>query len=292
MAENIVNYEMKFLLPQKAVPVFEAAFEEVAGAVLTVMIEHGPQKGLWEMQVIFEGKPCAKTVEGLLQSAAGEANINAPECKITAMPEKNWLLECYQSFQPLAIGKYYIYGSHITDAPPADKIALKIDAATAFGTGEHQTTHGCLLALNDLDFVPKKVIDVGCGSGILAMAYAKTFGKNVDAVDIDPESVRIASLNAKVNHLEGLVSVWESCGYQQVNQKYDLILCNILARPLIEMAPDLKSHLNKGGQAILSGFLTRQERWVLKAHTDIGLHFVRRYRIKGWSTLVVAKTED
>lgn len=292
MEEQTINYEMKFLLPQSAVLAFEEELEDIAAAVLTVMIEHGPNKGLWEMQLIFEGKPPVELVLVRLESAAQKAGIEPPRTDLCQMPQKNWLQECYQSFQPLEIGKYYIYGSHITDEPPADKIALKIDAATAFGTGEHQTTHGCLLALNDLTFQPKKVIDVGCGSGILAMAYAKTFGKQVDAVDIDPESVRMATLNAQANNLASLVNVWESCGYQQVQEKYDLVLCNILARPLIEMAADLKNHLNTGGQAILSGFLTRQERWVLKAHTDIGLRFVRRYRIKGWSTLVIEKTEE
>lgn len=287
-----VNYEIKFLLPPQAVPTFETALEEVASAVLTVMIEHGENKGLWEMQAIFEGQPDENLIRFCLENASQSTGIETPNATIIPMEDKNWLLECYQSFQPITIGKYYIYGSHITDELPTDKIALQIDAATAFGTGEHQTTHGCLEALNNLDFIPEKVIDVGCGSGILAMAYAKTFNKPVDAVDIDPESVRVATLNAQTNCLSDLMTVWESNGYQDIPQQYDLILCNILARPLMDMASDLKAHLKKGGQAILSGFLTRQERWVLKAHTDIGLQFVRRYRIKGWSTLVVQKTEE
>lgn len=292
MSALSTNYEIRFLLPKKAVPVFEAELEETAAAVLTVLIEHGPQKGLWEMQAIFEGKPDDNQVSECLQRASAKAQIDTPHPQIIPMPDKNWLLECYQSFQPLEIGKYYIYGSHIQDMPPLDKISLQIDAATAFGTGEHQTTHGCLLALDDLDFTPQKVIDVGCGSGILAMAYAKTFKKAVDAVDIDPESVRITAQNADINHLSQYIHVWESAGYEKVSDKYDLVLCNILARPLIEMSSDLKNHLTPGGQAILSGFLTRQERWVLKAHTDVGLKFVRRYRIKGWSTLVVQKGAD
>lgn len=289
--DTVKNYEMKFLLPPKAVPVFELALEDVAAAVLTVMIEHGPDKGKWELQAIFEGKPDEENVRFCLENASKQAEIDVPLTEIVPMPDKNWLVECYQSFKPLTIGKYYIYGSHITDEPPADKIPLQIDAATAFGTGEHQTTHGCLEALNNLDFTPKTVLDVGCGSGILAMAYAKTFNKPVDAVDIDPESVRVATINAEQNKLTHLMHVWQSDGYAGVSEKYDLILCNILARPLMDMAADLKNHLTEGGQAILSGFLTRQERWVLKSHTDIGLKFVRRYRIKGWSTLVVQKGE-
>ena len=286
---DILNYDFKILLEKEAVPFFEDALSEIAGAVLTVMIEKGENKGKWELQAIFEGKPDETYLKTVLQVAADGAGICLPTVDVQPMENKNWLVECYQSFKPIQIGKYYIYGSHIDEMPPVDLISLKIDAATAFGTGEHQTTHGCLTALNDLDFEPEKVIDVGCGSGILSMAYAKTFNKKVDAVDIDPESVRVATNNAKINGLDGLMNVWLSNGYESVSETYDLVLCNILARPLMDMASDLKKHLNKGGLAILSGFLTRQERWVLKAHTDIGFEFVKRYRINGWSTLVVKK---
>ena len=289
MTETL-NYDFKILLDPKYVPVFEDVLSEVAAAVLTVMIEKGENKGLWELQAIFEGAPDEQEVVSAVQRAADILQIEAPLIKIEPMENKNWLLECYQSFKPITIGKYFIYGSHI-DEIPNDKIALQIDAATAFGTGEHQTTHGCLEALNELDFEPKKVIDVGCGSGILSMAYAKTFNKKVDAVDIDPESVRVATQNAEINGLSELMNVWHSNGYEQVQDKYDLVLCNILARPLMDMAPDLKEHLNEGGVAILSGFLNRQERWVLKAHTDIGFKFLKRYRINGWSTLVIQKGE-
>lgn len=286
---DILNYDFKILLEKEAVPFFEDALSEIAGAVLTVMIEKGENKGKWELQAIFEGKPDETYLKTVLQVAADGAGICLPTVEAQPMENKNWLVECYQSFKPIQIGKYYIYGSHIDEMPPVDLISLKIDAATAFGTGEHQTTHGCLTALNDLDFEPEKVIDVGCGSGILSMAYAKTFNKKVDAVDIDPESVRVATNNAKINGLDGLMNVWLSNGYESVSETYDLVLCNILAHPLMDMASDLKKHLNKGGLAILSGFLTRQERWVLKAHTDIGFEFVKRYRINGWSTLVVKK---
>lgn len=287
---DILNYDFKILLNPEEVAVFEDMLSETAAAVLTVMIEKGPDKGKWELQAIFEGMPDEEHILFLVQEASKRLKIEVPVIKINPMENKNWLLECYQSFKPITIGKYFIYGSHI-DEVPSDKIALQIDAATAFGTGEHQTTHGCLTALNDLDFVPQNVIDVGCGSGILSMAYAKTFNKKVDAVDIDPESVRVATQNAEINGLSALMNVWHSNGYQDVHKKYDLVLCNILARPLMDMASDLKDHLNEKGVAILSGFLNRQERWVLKAHTDIGFKFLKRYRINGWSTLVIQKGE-
>ncbi len=286
------TYEIKFLLSPHLVPTYEMVLEDVASAVLTVMIEHGPNKGLWEVQAIFENMPDIQDVQKAMKQAAEISHSSQIDVQLVKMPAKNWLAECYQSFQPITIGKYCIYGSHITDNLPTDKITLKIDAATAFGTGEHQTTHGCLEALTHLTITPQKVLDVGCGSGILSMAYAKTYSQPVDAVDIDEESVRVATENAKENNLSHLMRVWQSCGYEKVTDQYDLILCNILARPLMDMASDLKNHLKVGGQAILSGFLNRQERWVLKAHTDIGLKLVERYRVNGWSTLVVSKEEE
>lgn len=286
---DILNYDFKILLNAESVPVFEDVLAEFASAVLTVMIEKGEHKGKWELQAIFEGKPDEALLDTLIENAACLAGIEKPKIQVNAMENKNWLLECYQSFKPISIGKYYIYGSHVEEQAPKGMIPLQIDAATAFGTGEHQTTNGCLCALNELEFVPNKVIDVGCGSGILSMAYAKTFKKKVDAVDIDPESVRVATSNAQINGLSNLMRVWQSDGYKDVYEKYDLVLCNILARPLMDMASDLKDHLTEGGIAILSGFLNRQERWVLKAHTDIGFEFVKRYRINGWSTLVLKK---
>lgn len=283
------NYEIKLVLDPKNVSFFEETLQAEAVALLTLMIEQGQNKGKWELQAIFKNKPSLINLDNAIMRASQNAGIQKPSFELKKMPDKNWLLECYQSFKPLIIGKYYIYGSHITEQPPQGFIALQIDAATAFGTGEHQTTKGCLLALNDLDFKPRNVLDVGCGSGILSMAYAKTFDRVVDAVDIDQESVRVASENALKNNLSNLMNIWRSDGYQSVKKQYDLVLCNILARPLMDMASDLKKHLKKGGFAILSGFLTRQEHWVLKAHTDIGLKFVRHYRINGWSTLVVQK---
>lgn len=293
------NWEIKFIVPPESVPMFEMALEEIAAALLTVPLEKGPHKGDWEVQAIFETKPEEADLTRVMMFAAQTMKVPVPAYQLTAMPPKNWLKESLISFPPVELGRYYIYGSHIKTQPPEDKIALQIDAATAFGTGEHQTTQGCLTALQDIfentqvNVIksPQKmsVLDVGCGSGILSMAYAKTYQTRVDAVDIDPESVLVTKNSAKVNGLDKLITVWESAGYEKVKEKYDLIFCNILARPLIDMAPQLAAHLHKGGLAILSGFLIRQERWVLKAHTDAGLSFVARYRINGWSTLVVKK---
>ena len=282
-------FEFKLILPETAVSIFEMSLEEQTGAILTRLLEKGPHTGLWEFQAIFETEPNKQELKRLISSAASQSGIRTPCLRIKKMPEVNWLESSYQGFPPIEVGKYYIYGSHITTQPPTDKISLMIDAATAFGTGEHQTTHGCLKALDNLTEIPNTILDVGCGSGILGMAFAKTYNKKVDAVDIDPESVRVAQENAAKNNLDNLLTVWQSDGYSQVKKSYDLIFCNILAKPLIEMASDLANHLNPNGIAILSGFLNNQENWVKKAHLEAGLTFIKHYRINGWTTLVMKK---
>ena len=284
-------FDFKIVLPQQAIPTFEETLAEVSGAILTRLLEKGRYAGFWELQVIFETMPDRKIIQNYLSMAAQKAHLKKPILHLKKMPDINWLEVSYQGFPPIEVGPYYIYGSHIQTPPPKDKITLRIDAATAFGTGEHQTTHGCLQALSDLKNIPQKVLDVGCGSGILGMAFAKMFHNPVDSVDIDPESVRVAGENATQNGLAKLVTVWQSDGYAKISKRYDLIFCNILAKPLIEMAPSLAEHLKDGGTAILSGFLYAQEGWVRKAHEKVGLRFVRHYRINGWSTLVMKKDE-
>lgn len=282
-------FDFKLFLSEQEIPLFEEPLQEHAGAVLTRLLESGPHKGLWELQAIFEEEPDKEKIRHLLADCAKTAHIKEPTLHIHKMPDINWLEASYQGFPPIEVGPYYIYGSHIQTPPPNDKISLKINAATAFGTGEHQTTHGCLKALSELTDTPHSVLDVGCGSGILAMAFAKAYHKPVDAVDIDSESVRVATENVHQNKLDKYITVWESNGYQKIKKQYDLIFCNILAKPLIEMAPDLEKHLNQGGKAILSGFLNNQSNWVKKAHEAVGLTLHKTYRVNGWTTLVMEK---
>lgn len=290
---EITNYQSQFIIPQEAIPFFERALDPDAVALLASLIEKGPDKGKWKIEAIFEGMPDKQALDTLIAIASMSAGISEPEWDLMPIPKKNWLKESLVSFPPITLGRYYIYGSHIETEPPKDKIALKIDAATAFGSGEHATTQGCLGAFETvlLKETPKRILDMGCGSGILSMAAAKVLDKKVhiDAVDIDPESVRVTAENIKENDVADCIHVWQSTGYENVKESYDLIMANILARPLMEMAHDLYAHLKTGGYAILSGFLTHQKSWVLKAHLQAGLSFVKYDKIKEWGTLIVKR---
>ena len=292
---QISHYQSVFILPEKAVPFFEKALDPYASALLGSLIEKGPDKGMWKIEAIFETIPPNSELQTIVAIAAMSAEIEEPKWDLLPVPKKNWLKENLISFPPRTLGKFYIYGSYVKPDVPKDKIPIKIDAATAFGTGEHATTQGCLQAFEKVieTYQPKTILDMGCGSGILTMAAVKLLGKkiSVDAVDIDPESVRVTKENIKENNLpKQNIRVFESAGFEKVTGKYDLIFANILARPLMEMAGDIYAHLNKGGIAILSGFLTHQKSWVLKAQIQAGLIFDDYFHIAEWGTLIVKRT--
>ena len=222
----------------------------------------------------------------LAATAAGGKILDLIEMPLA---ERDWLAENRRAFPPQRIARFFIHGSHWRETPPLGAIAVEIDAASAFGTGEHPSTRGCLLAFDRLARRRRlrRVRDVGTGSGILAIAAAKAIGREVLASDIDPEAVRVARHHAQRNGLAHLVRVGCKAGIS--GRGHDLIFANILARPLMLMARDLARGLAPGGFAILSGLLTRQEAGVLVAYRAHGLALDFRIVIDGWSILVLRK---
>ena len=180
------------------------------------------------------------------------------------------------------------------DKVPNRLYALQIDATNAFGTGEHPTTRGCLLMLDKIlksGFRPRRMADIGCGSGVLAMGCVQATRGSAVAVDLDPDSVQIATNNVRANGLGGKIRVGRSRGYAaslvRASAPYDLIMANIFARPLSQMAADLKKNLRPGGRVILSGLLTSQANLVIAAHRMQGLALVSHMRLGEWSVLAL-----
>lgn len=289
------NWQISFILPPDAVPFFERALDREDTALLASEIETGRDTGKWKLEAIFQNRPDEAELSAALSVAGAAAGIDAPPYELSELAQRDWLKESLISFTPVSVGRYYIYGSHIKEPPPASKLSLQIDAATAFGSGEHFTTQGCLTALEEIarHKRPRSILDMGCGSGILGLAAAKTFHTKIFAADIDPESVRVTLENARINHLSRYISAQAGNGYKPVAVRtkapYDLVFSNILARPLTLMAKDLAGVLAPDGLAVLSGMLYRQEAWVLSAHRRAGLQLKKRFRIEGWSTLVVGR---
>jgi ribosomal protein L11 methyltransferase len=245
------------------------------------------------------GRPDAGLLAARLALAVAAAGVpgGADGLAVTMerVPPTDWLTAVAQAFPPFRVGRFDIRGSHVGEPPPAGALPLRIDAATAFGTGEHASTEGCLLALAGLArrLRVRRALDMGCGTGILAFAMVRLWRRPVLAVDSEPESVRVARVNARVNGLAPLVRVVRGDGYRtpavRAAAPFDLIAANILARPLAQMAPALARCLAPGGTALLSGLLARQAPGVLAAHRAQGLHLAGRVSVRGWTTLIVTR---
>ncbi len=205
-----------------------------------------------------------------------------------------WLARTESAFPEQHVGRRFaVCGTHLGRGCRPGRITLVLDAGVAFGSGEHGSTRGCLRALERVAFRrPRRVLDLGCGSGILAMAAAKLLGRPVTATDIDPWSVRVARENALANGLRNRLHCFVATGWQPPARRtapYDLVFANILARPLCAMAKDLAVNLAPGGNAILAGLLKSQVRLVLSAHRRVGLVWEGSVEEGNWATLILRK---
>ena len=271
-----------------------ALLDELAGAVAAFETREaqGSDPAVWRVEAYPKASILNADVEVRLALAAASADGELLRIVEERLPERDWLAENRRDFPPQRIGRFFVYGSHWRGAIPSASIPIEIDAATAFGTGEHSSTRGCLMALDTLARrrLFRRPLDIGTGSGILAIAIAKRLHRRVAAGDIDPEAVRVARHHARRNGLARQIRVVRAAGYRSRalrQRRYDLIFANILARPLALMARDLSRALAPGGVAVLAGLLRRQEPLVLAAHRAQRLSLERRLVIDGWSTLVL-----
>ncbi|MCD8563031.1 MAG: 50S ribosomal protein L11 methyltransferase [Alphaproteobacteria bacterium] len=257
----------------------------------------------WVLEWFFDNPPPAANdvLARLLVGAemgGVEAVLNLSQISVEELPDVNWLEQVYQEFQPFSVGPFFIHGSHYEGSVPDGQIGLLIDAVTAFGSGDHGTTKGCLQAMLDLKgtgFCPWNVLDMGTGSGILAIGAYKLWQTPITAVDIEDESIRVARKYRELNGIpkgaRGGIFVHVGDGFADdlVGERgpYDLIIANILAGPLVEMAKDAVSVLDEQGRIILSGMLVEQADTVAAAYTALGLELKNRIDIGKWSTLVL-----
>lgn len=206
-----------------------------------------------------------------------------------------WLARTYAAFPEQFIGsRFAIRGTHLDGPKDPNRITLTLDAGLAFGTGEHGSTQGCIVALETVARRrPRRLLDMGTGSGILAMAAARLLNRPILATDIEPWAVRVARENAALNGVAHLVKARLADGWRDPHVRasgpYDLVFANILARPLCMMAKDLALNLAPGGTAILAGLLAFQARWVLSAHRRQGLRLERMIPQGKWTTIVLRK---
>lgn len=278
-------------VPESALEAYEAALESACD---TVGFFRDDETGEWRVEGV---KPVGSREPELTAALALAAMMSgvtvATERAATAAD--GWLARTYAAFPEQAIGRRFaIRGTHLQDPPTAGRITLTLDAGLAFGSGEHGSTRGCLVALEDVARrLPRRVFDLGTGSGILAMAAARLLHRPVLATDIEPWSVRVTRENAALNRLSTLIRPKLANGWHHPAVRsggpYDLVFANILARPLCLMAKHLATNLAPGGTAILAGLLATQARFVLAAHRRQGLVLERMLPQGNWTTVVVRK---
>jgi ribosomal protein L11 methyltransferase len=240
-------------------------------------------------------QPDESTLDLQLTILAAAFGCKKPQLVIEELPDLNWLKKVAADYPPIAIGAWTIYGGAHKDKIKRRRLALQIDASTAFGSGEHPTTRGCLLMMERLcqQKKPGRVLDMGMGSGILAMAAARRYHVPVIAADIDAECVRVAKDNAGINGLKPWLCFYKSTGFQHPQLEkvgpFDFILANILARPLCHMAPAMTRHLLPGGRIILAGLMNHQAAAVIAAYRQQRLSLLAKARHGEWTILAFQK---
>lgn len=285
--DNIIPHELwtvRLNFPQRLtgdLPVKISDAVEDLGVSVLLHNREAADGDNWTVTLTTRGAPdidgiCAR-IKSFAEDEGVDITLSKKDVFAERLPETDWLQHVHENFPPIVSGRFFIYGSHYEGEHPPGLIPLKIDAATAFGSGEHETTRGCLLLLErlkDEGRVFRNGLDMGCGSGILAIAMQKLWPAiKVTAIDIDPESVTVTGRHAEMNNVTCATEAGD--GYNAPlagkNAPYDVVAANILANPLIEMAPALFNALQPGGYALLSGLLHRQRDEVIAAHEKRGL---------------------
>ena len=295
MSDTPELWKLSLTVPLGAIEDVEGRLTEAAGERMLSISSferpgHPEGDSLRVVEALFDGDPGRALIEGALKGVATGGLELGP------LETRDWVAESQASLPPIRAGRFFVHGGHDAGKVPVGAIALHIEAAQAFGTGHHGTTLGCLLAFDGIlkrGMGPKHILDVGCGTGVLAIAAAKALRCPVIASDIDPLAVDITLENARLNGVASQVTTVTATGLDHAALRkgapYDLIFANILAKPLIELAPAMAQLLRPGGLVILSGLLNRQMGAVTAAYRAAGLQTQRRRSREGWATLVMQK---
>lgn len=267
-----------------------AALEEHLEPTGVGVFELEDGSGDWEVGGYFAEKPDEARLAVL------SALHGARPFAVSRVEDRDWVAQVRRELTPVTVGPFVVHGAHDRDKIGANQLSLEIEAAMAFGTGHHGTTEGCLEALIWLrrrGFALSNIADIGCGTGVLAMAAARLGPCRALATDIDPVAAATARANIAANPRRGHIAAFEATGYRhpriRAGAPFDLAFMNILARPLKKLAPDAARMLAPGGFAVLSGLLTTQRADVLATYRGWGFTALRRIERRGWATLVLRK---
>jgi ribosomal protein L11 methyltransferase len=274
----------------KYTPFVESFFEGIATTIscfeaeVSAKIDPEPED-IWRVEVYLESLPNFSQIQDRFMAYAQELGLEIIFISHRTIENIDFAQKVLEDFKPIKVGSFYIHNTaHKTDLPK-NLITMEISSGLAFGTGDHETTSGCLEFISGLAEHPKKILDMGTGSGVLSIAAAKLFNCSITAIDIEQNSIITAKENFRINNVEKNIELFLADGYEDkiyANGPYDLILSNILARPLIAMAPDLSKNLKTGGVAILAGFLEDQAEQVIEAHTKHDMDLISSNCKNNW----------
>ncbi len=295
LAADGTLWRISFTVPQRAAPAFADALIPFGDSISCFETDN---RGAHRLTAIGSGEPDTSELAIMLAKAGSAQGIEPPEPCIEKLPAVGWIEDNRRSFPPITTGRFFVHGAGHRGIKPAGACALEIEAGPAFGSGSHETTRGCLIAIDRLAKRRRcrNSLDLGCGSGILALAIARMMKRPVLAVDIDDWAVRTAAANARSNGLGALVRVAQGDGFSgsEIRRRapFDLIVANHLARPLVRLAPDLVRSLRIGGFAILSGLLHSDQAALIMAYRTQGARLIGRHRLGDWTTLTVGRRRD
>ena len=295
--QNSVTYSMELQIKFAYLQAFVQFCETLSDSIVyfeaedTKTIDSKPDD-LWQIDTYLNDKPDMKQLQEKVAQIASAYGIAPPILRLVQVDDRDWVSEVQKTFVPIKAGRFFVHHTGYQELISKEQIKIEINAGRAFGTGEHETTGNCLKALSKLTNANNNCLDMGCGSGILAIAMAKLWNNQVTAVDLDEQAVLVTKENIQLNNVSFIVS-GQSDGYKAAlvgeNAPYQLITANILASPLIAMAKDAAEHLAKDGILILAGFLKEQRSNVLIAHQNQGLVLIDEICTEAWPTLVMKK---
>jgi ribosomal protein L11 methyltransferase len=292
MTASALLWRVAFDVPERAIVAFEAAFGPFALTVTSYALASGrwtPGESPWRLEFLVPTMPDSSAIERTIATVAGQLGIGIGDVAVTPLTEQDWIAAGLAQQPATHIGRFVVRGRHERGIVHPGKIAIEIEAGLAFGTGRHETTAGCLSAIARLARRRRfrRALDLGTGSGVLAIAIAKLGHTPVTAVEIDPVALRVARANVRVNGVAALVTVRDGDrGPARSRRGYDLIVANILLKPLARMARRFAQQLAPDGRLILAGILIEEEAALIAAYRAQGLALDGRTRRGVWPTLV------
>ncbi|RWA65777.1 50S ribosomal protein L11 methyltransferase [Mesorhizobium sp.] len=286
MAQTRLHFTAGKIEADRIFAALDAAFED-EGLPLAVL-EVDEDRDIHEVSLYADGDVDA--VEARLKDILAGLALTKPIERET-LPEIDWVARSLEGLKPVRAGRFFVHGAHDRDRRHSGDLAIEIEAGLAFGTGHHGTTAGCLEMLEKVvrRELPRNALDLGTGSAVLAIALARLAHIPVLATDIDPVAVKVAAANARLNHVKALVETVTAPGFHHPifgrRAPFDLIVANILARPLMRLAPEMAKHIRLGGSLVLSGILDRQRDAVVSAYVGQSFRHVRTLHREGWVTI-------